>query len=252
MTAICCRWSCRGSVPAQDQIGEWSFVSEAGDIIDLHWHLVPAIWLRPAFHFSMSEIWEASVPFDKAEWPGARTLSPEHTLAYLCLHLGQHGLQFLHSLLDIDLFIRIVTANLTGAGILLLALVGRWHIRSLVYHTLLFSQALYGTPLPAGVLAQFDPGWAARKRISLALKPGDLLAAPRTAVGCRYPGLIKFLLLDRGRDLVRVLYRVLNPGANWLEQRYGRKVSLPHHWRHANRRGAGLRLGDHRPQNAPV
>jgi hypothetical protein len=225
----------QGDVPAQDQIGEWSFVSEAGDILDLHWHLVPAIWLRPDFDFTMSEIWEESVPLDKAEWPGARTLSPEHTLAYLCLHLGQHGLQFLHSLLDIDLFVRIITTQPTWHWDSFAALTDRWRIRSLVYHGLYFSQALYGTPLPAGVLFRFDPGWVARKRISLLLEPADLLAAPRTAVGCRYPGLLKFLLMDRGRDLARVLYRILNPGTNWLEQRYGRRVPLSHHWWHVAR-----------------
>lgn len=226
-------WQGRGE--PQNQIGEWSFIGPARDMIDLHWHLVPAIWLRPAFNFIMSDIWTETIPLDKAEWPGCRTLNPEQTLAYLCLHLGQHGLQFLHSLLDIDLFIRNVTRQADWQWNSFFLLVEGWRVRSVVYHVLLFSQALYNTPLPEGILERLDPGWLAKQRISKLLQPSDLIAARRASLGCRYPSLVKFMLIDRGRDIAKAVYKILNPGTGWLEQRYGRRVSLFHHWRHVGR-----------------
>lgn len=122
------------------QPGEWTLHNQAGHALDLHWHLVPAVWLRAAYRVDMEAIWRQSVPLEGAELVGSFALSAVHTLLYLCLHIAQHGLTSLRQLLDVDLFVRQAERFPDWSWVAFRECAIRWRIRSAAYHVLQFSR----------------------------------------------------------------------------------------------------------------
>lgn len=214
------------------QAGEWVFQNPEGCTLDLHSHLVPAVWLRRVYHVNMEAVWQEATPLASNGLNGAFGLSPVHTLAYLSLHLAQHGLQALRWLLDIDQFARQCAVYPGWSWERFVACAREWRIRSAAFHVLHFSQYLFGTPVPEWVLPALAPGLAARARVAALIRPQDLLQHPPATLGMRYPTLVKVALADRTSDLARLLLRVAIPDITWRWQRYGTDVSLLHHWRH--------------------
>ncbi len=222
----------RSDVEGDWQIGEWVFHNEDGCTLDLHTHLVPAVWLRQAYRVNMETVWQEAVLLTTHGLNGAFGLSPVHTLAYLCLHLAQHGLQPLRGMLDVDQFVRQCDACPSWSWERFIVCAGEWQMRSAAFHVLHFSQYLFGTPVPEPVPHHLNPGLAARARVAALIRPTDLLQHPPSALGLRYPTLVKAALVDRTTDLARLLLRVAIPDIAWRAQRYGANVSLRHHWRH--------------------
>jgi hypothetical protein len=226
--------SARGQVNrvVSDHVSEAVFYDSKGYLIDLHWHLIPYVWLRHLYYADMKEIWERAVPLTDPNLRGAYSLSAVHTLAYLCLHLAQHGLQPLRTFLDIDQFVRKCDNFPDWCWEGFMACVQKWRMRSAAFHVLSFSQSLFGTPVPKHIMDRLNPGLAARSRVSALIRPGDLLVYPPAAVGARYPSLVKAALADRIADILKLLAAVTVPDAEWRKQRYESHVPLAHHWRH--------------------
>ncbi|MBI4787221.1 MAG: nucleotidyltransferase family protein [Chloroflexi bacterium] len=235
------------------QAGEQEFQNGEGCVVDLHWHLVPAVWLRRIYRVNMPAVWRDAVPLldsrdgchveqgetsrgarcDQSPCSDAFALSAVHTLAHLCIHLAQHGIQPLRGLLDIDQFVRQCDGEPGWSWDRFIACVGDWQMRSAAFHVLRFSRDLYGTPIPASVLRALDPGMGARLRLAALLRPQDLLHFPPRSLGVRHPTLVKVALADRVGDVAKLVFDVIVPDVGWREHRYGVNVSLWHHWRHA-------------------
>ena len=187
--------------------GELSFYNLKGCAIDLHWHLVPSVWLRPYYRVNMDAVWQEAVPLAAHGLNGALGLSPVHTLAYLCLHIAQHGLQPPRWLLDIDQFVRQCHDYPSWNWERLVACAREWRIRSAAFHALYFSRYLFDTPVPERVLHGLDPGLTARARVAALIRPQDLLQYPPSALGRRYPKHVKSATVDRTTDLMKLLPR---------------------------------------------
>jgi hypothetical protein len=214
------------------QTGEWTVLNEDGCALDIHWHLVPAVWLRPGYRVDMDGVWDEARPLDAEDLAGAFGLSDVHSLAYLCLHVAQHGLLSLRWLFDVDRFVRCCDDLSEWHWDDLIACVTEWEMRSAAFHALSFSKDLFDSPVPAPVLRRLDPGFAARARVAALIRPHHLLEDGSSAPGRRYPTLVKGALLDSGRDMGRVLRRVLYPAPLWRRTRYRSEASLGTHWRH--------------------
>jgi len=212
------------------QMGEGVFVNPKGCVLDLHWHLVPYVWPRYFYRVNMEEVWQEAVPVTMKNIKGALGLSPVHTLAFMCLHLAEHGLKQLRWLLDVDLFVRKYCDSPDWSWRTLVICAKEWRICSAVFHSLCFSRCLFNTPVPGHVLDDLDPGPAARARLRVLLRPRDLLVHPPRALGSSHPKLVSAALVDRVSDLMRFLARLFVPNDAWRRQRYGDDATLLHHW----------------------
>ncbi len=223
------------NLPKENWPKELSFSNKFGLAIELHQHLINP-WFLPAFPIDIEAVWERSIPFTGLGGDSAgygvdlwkRNLSPYDTLAYLCLHLALHGLQFPQTCLDIDLWIR----NLpdTWEWEQFLDLVDEWRIWSVVYHGLSTCRDFMGTPLPDGMLKRLDPGWLARLRVKMLISSESILA-DRPSLGKRYPTLVKLALIDHLPQILVTLLRLAFPGKAWREHNPSGR-SLLRRWRH--------------------
>jgi len=212
------------------QMGEGVFIDPKGYVIDLHWHPAPYIWPRRLYRVNVDALWQEAVPLIDPDLPGASSLSPVHTLAYICLHLAQHGLKQLRWLLDVDLFVRKYCDSVGWSWDDFVSCAREWRIRSAAFHALNFSRFLFGTPVHEPVLDHLDPGPTARARVAVLLRPRDLLVHPPHATGMRHPKLVSAALVDRITDLMRFLARLLVPDTAWRRKRYGEDATLLQHW----------------------
>jgi hypothetical protein len=223
------------NLPRESWPKELSFSEESGLSIELHQQLINP-WFLPALPVNMDAIWERSIPFTYASdipieygknlWK--RNLSTYDTLAYLCLHLGLHGLQFPQSYLDIDLWVRNLSD--TWDWDRFLDLVDQWRIRSVAYHVLSICKDLMGTPLPDGLLKRLDPGWLARIRVKTLISTTSILA-DRPSLGKRYPTLVKLALIDSLPSIMATLIKLAFPDKAWREHNPSGH-NLLGHWLH--------------------
>jgi hypothetical protein len=200
-------------------------------ILEIHRNLVTTPWLIPGFNIDLKEVWRRAYPATVEIDPNGlwrRILSSYDTLAALIVHEYMHGLQAMQSFLDIDLWIRNLSATWDWGEFL--ELVDLWKIRATTYHALSFCKHFMDTPLPDDLLKSLDPGWFSRWCLGWLITPESLLANRRT-LGRRYPTLVKLALIDRLRDMVLILRKIIFPDKAWREKNLARR-SLLAHWLH--------------------
>ena len=217
------------------------YASPSGVHVDLHWSLLS----EPRYSWNEREaqaIWDRTVRI-RVAGEEALGLCPEDLLLYLAVHLAVH-----HSLAGLlwyyDLFLILERRAGTLDWPALNARASRWRVRTAVYFVLQEVERLFGVRAPAAVMAGLEPrgpraaamAWLLRHRA-----PSQRRAAEHV---------ISLLLVDRGRDLLKPLRRVLFPPYGWLKARYeGAGASrLAHYVAHYRRLGrvmkqaaAGLR-----------
>lgn len=205
-----------------------SFTNEKGLSLDLHQSFLNP-WFKPAYLLNMGLVWERSSPLAAATgnlWDVG--LSPYDMLAHLCLHLALHGLQSMHSYLDIDLWLRGLPDDWDWD--LFLNVVEEWQIRSATYHVFLFCRAFMNTPIPDNILKKLDPGRFARWRVRVLITSESLLE-DRSSLGRRYPTLVKMVVVDRMSSIAKTLYHLIFP--NKKRRAYlPSQQSLLRHWIH--------------------
>ena len=95
-----------------------------------------------------------------------------------------------------------------------------WRLATMLWTTLSLAVQLWGTPVPASVLAALQPGPARRRAITALQLANAVLAMRPGAYGYRR-FVIQMLLTDRPRDAWRLVWRALFPETEWLRARYG-------------------------------
>jgi len=213
-------------------LGEFILKTDGDLYLDLHWHLLPIVWLRPFYKIKMDDFWQDLRPIHMGEYSGAYQLSPTHNLIYLCVHLGLHGLGSIRRLLDIDLFVRKLGSDPEWDWAKFVDWCVKWEVKSITYHVLCFAVELFGTPVPQPVLAQLNPGIFARLRVNLLIRPKNLIVRWGRAIGLRFPVLVKAVLMDRSSDLVSLAFRTIYPSVEWRLWRYNGNRSIFYHWKH--------------------
>lgn len=145
------------------------------------------------------------------------TLSPEDMLLHLALHLTiGSDLARLIWFSDIDALVRKTTLDWDRV----LEEADRWRVRAILGHVLGVVRDAFGTPVPARAWAGLRPGRVRRAAVGACIG----IAAPpslRDDVGASRVYLAEALLMDRLRDVARVLWRSLVPTAAWMRLHYG-------------------------------
>jgi hypothetical protein len=187
------------------------YAATSGVHVDLHWSLLS----EPRYSWNEREaraVWDRTVRI-RVAGEEALGLCPEDLLLYLAVHLAVH-----HSLAGLlwyyDLFLILERGTGTPDWSAVSARASRWRVRAAVYFVLQEVERLFGARAPAAVMAGLQPrgpraaamAWLLRHRA-----PSQRRAAEHV---------IGVLLVDRGRDLVGTLWRVLFPPSGWLRARY--------------------------------
>jgi hypothetical protein len=198
--------------------------------VDLHWGLLS----DPRYSWDEREgltVWDRAVPI-RVAGQDALGLCPEDLLLYLAVHLAvHHGLAGLIWYWDLALVIERWGGKLDWEALIVRA--SRWRVRAALYFALLELEMLFGASAPAAVMVRLAlrgpraaaMGWLLRHR-----EPQQRRALEH---------LIALLLVDRGRDLLDTLRRVLLPPPAWLRARYEGMGSsaLGHYLAHYRRLG---------------
>jgi hypothetical protein len=194
-------------------------------------------WFKTPFPVDMRAVWARATPtsIQGSSQPSALAwqlnLSPYDTLAYLCLHLGLHGLQIMKSFLDIDLFLHSLPSDWDWS--VYLDLVEKWHIRSISFHAFSFCQNFFDTSIPEDVLQALEPSNFDRWQMRLLISPEGILG-DRQTLGTRYPTLAKFALIDNTRSKAKTLWHVFLPDRSIIS-RSAKNHTIFDHWRHIYR-----------------
>jgi hypothetical protein len=136
---------------------ELAMVRETGEggrvLVELHWALVEAPFYIDAI--PLDAVWQGAQP--AAQLPGAGVPDPATLLIHCCAHLALHHSQDMRLfwLLDVDRLARWPALDWDAT----LAQAERWRLDLAVSRIVQQAAALFGTPLPAGVV-----DWLAQPR----------------------------------------------------------------------------------------
>jgi hypothetical protein len=191
----------------------------SGIHVDLHWGLLS----DPRYSWDEREgltVWDRAVPI-RVAGQDALGLCPEDLLLYLAVHLAvHHALAGLLWYWDLALILDRWGGTLDWEVLIVRA--SRWRVRAALYFALLELEMLFGTSAPAAVMVAIEPCGPRAAAVGWLLRHRD----PQQRRALEH--LIALLLVDRGRDLLDTLRRVLLPPPAWLRVRYeGMGPSLP-------------------------
>ena len=204
--------------------GEIQFISADGVLVELHWSPFAGWWLQRTAAIDGAALWSRLEPLDGR---GACQLSAEDTVLHLAVHLGvnhQFALYPLRSLVDIAR-----TAQTRPVDWEEVARRARdYRVATVTWCTLDLLQTLIGVDGADRALAALRPG-ALRCRLLARMVNAERVAALHDRRSGRLRYLLLLLLVDRPRDIARLIFRTLWPEAEWLAARYGSRTSR---WRH--------------------
>lgn len=210
--------------------------------VDLHWHLVSSHWFKEASGVCMEEVWEKAQPVIVAG-QGTLQLAPDHLLVHLCLHqVEKHLFVNLKGYLDIDLIIR---SGFRSDWDDFVRQAIRWRLRGVCYHALRFTQALFGTPIPSGALERLAPHGLRTQVVEWIVTPEQCLRDALIEIPPWRGHALHMSLVDRPRDLARLLGGLLWPDERWLlhrAQALGGDLNHPRVWHWSRLMHYGLAL----------
>ena len=204
--------------------------------VEVHWDLAEPY--RP-YTFDLDAIWSAARPLG-AEWRALRTMSDEHAIAYLCLHLERHAIFYRH-VLDREDWFEMVLDGGGGSRLIWLYDVAlsirrwgatldwdrfvdcsnRWAIAPNVRAALEICRRVFLIEPPRNVIERLDAGRAGFVE-SIASR---LLAVPASDAS---PDMAESRSHTyRNATLALNVSGFLTPSAAYLRRRYGAGTRLP-------------------------
>lgn len=157
-------------------------------------------------------VWDRAVPIAVAGGP-ALGLCPEDLLLYLAMHVAVHhcvaGLLWLY-----DVFLLLERWGGTLGWAMLSERAGSWRVQTAICVVLREVEILFGARIPMMMIIAREPHGPRASMLKWMLRHRG-----RTATGVA-DSVIPLLLVDRGRDVVQTLSRVLLPPTDWLRCRY--------------------------------
>jgi hypothetical protein len=228
-----------GSRPLRLQLlagGEVTFGDDHGGAVELHLAPFPGWWVQRTAAVDTGAIWERlqPIPGGPAQVATMRQMAVEDMVIHVTVHLAvnhQFALFALRALLDIAL----VAQACPVAWGTVARRARQWRLATAVWTALSLLDQLVGVEGLQAALAPLRPSRPRRGLLTRLVTPGSLL----TGVDIRHSRqrfLLLLLLVDRPRDMIRLIFRTLWPEAAWLAARYqdntGRRQHLWHVLRH--------------------
>jgi hypothetical protein len=210
--------------------GEIRFVRPGWQIglVELHWSPFSGWWLYRTAAVDEAAIWARLEQL--GDQPGVFHLAAEDMVIHLAVHTAvnhQFGLSALRSLVDIAL-----TAQKRGVAWQVVAQRAKeWRVGTAVYLTLHLLDQLIGEEEISPALNTLRPAALRLALLRRFVNPQSVLDGRDLRHGWQR-FLLLLLLVDRPRDVARLVYRALWPEKEWLAARYGRPTSRPAHWGH--------------------
>ena len=202
-------------------------------LVELHLSPFSGWWLKRTTAIDNNGIWSRIEPLNG--WDYGFHLSPEDTIIHVAVHLAvnhQFGLSAVRSLMDIAL-----TAEIRGVDWNCVAERAKeWRVATATWLVLLHLQQLIGTSGLDAPLQQLQPSSWRRKYLQQLVSPESILLGADLSSG-RIRFLYLLLLVDRVRDMDRLIFRTLWPEPEWLQARYGKNDSRWQHLEHIIRHG---------------
>jgi len=195
--------------------GELRFHGKKDTLIELHWHLICAEWLRLLLHLDEAEIWSRTQPCTLGA-ASVCCLSPEDNLLHLCFHLAFHHFVHPQGFHDIQ---RLLAQNPAFAWDTFLQRAAAYRLRPACYFALSTAAHSLGAPVPTEVLDRLRPGFFRRRLVRSIADPYQALAG-RLIPSNERGYLLHLAIAERPWDVLRLLAWLFFPGPSWLRQRY--------------------------------
>ncbi|MBE2225219.1 MAG: nucleotidyltransferase family protein [Anaerolineae bacterium] len=220
--------------------GEIVFVQPARthSFVEFHWSPFPGWWLKRTAVVDEIGLWGRREPLldPQGLLPIGYQLAPEDTVIQLAAHTAvnhQFTLSALRSLVDIALTVE----KRDVAWAVVAERASEWRVGTAVYTVLDLVDQLIGVAGLESALIQINPSSLRRWLIHCFVTPESVLAGRDWQHGWQRFVLL-LLLVDRRRDMVKLVIRTLWPEPAWLAARYGDNVgNWKHLWRMIRYRG---------------
>jgi len=219
--------------------------------IDLQHDLLGADICRHAFPIEAGALWAAARPLDAGSTQALQLSAPD-MLLHLCLHPPMHHGYAMPLRSYVDIHWLLASEGSDSFWRRVAERAGQFRARIAVYWALRCAQDLLRTPVPAGIMAALVPG-PLRQRLLAWLAPLDgerLWAGLEQQPSGLHQLLIYVALMERPRDALGMVCKILFPSQEWLAVRYGlqgkRRARL-YRLTHPFRVARALLRGLHRP-----
>jgi hypothetical protein len=237
MQKLGCRERVKGSRPPALQAlagGERQFFGKWG-LIELHWSPFPGWWLRWAAVVDDDAVWaraeplvmEGLTPSSTQNPELVRRLAAEDMVIQVSVHLAVHhrfSVGTVRGLMDIALTARTRPVDWS----VVVERAEQWRVKVAVWTALNLAKQLIGLPSAYRALERLRPSPVRRVLLQRLVSPESVLEG-KDLRGKWKRYLIWLLLVDRPRDIGRLVFRTLWPEREWLTARYG---DVWNRWQH--------------------
>lgn len=193
----------------------------AWPLVELHWQVLFGEWMRRATAVRDEDFWSRAelVTIDGMT---VRQLTPEDSVLHQIGHVAVlHGFteMGLRVYVDLDRTIRAAGDSLDWAG--LVELIRRVRLSTAAYLVLELCACLLDTPVPQTVLRALRPSALRYRLVTRALDYQTIVQRRSLrAASRRRKFLLQLLLVDRLRDVARLIFRTFFPEQEWIAMRY--------------------------------
>ena len=209
-------------------MGEISFyrLGWQGGLVELHWSPFPGWWMYRTTQIDLDKLWAARIPI-RIDDRDTHQLAAEDMFIQVAAHLTvshQSGRAAVRSIMDLAVLARGGELNWD----LVAGKASSWRVATSIWLALRLANQIVGMPGSAEAEARLRPGLLRRWLIKWLISPEAVLSG-RDIRQSTSRFLYLLLLVDKRRDLLRLVWRTVWPEPEWLLARYGQPTSR---WQH--------------------
>jgi hypothetical protein len=193
--------------------------SPAQSLVELHWGVFPGEWVQHTGNIAESAIWARAQLASLAGQP-ARILDPADSLIQICVHYAishNFSVPWLRTLADVTLLVRHQPLDWP----VIVARARDWRVATAVWLVLSLTVDLAGLEEAAEPVRQLQPS-ALRRRAIHHFANAETMVAMSDLSKSKWRYVYLLLMVDRKRDMLKLVRRALWPERKWLIARYDR------------------------------
>ncbi len=192
--------------------------------VELHYGAFQGWWARRAARTDSEALWRRA----ETTGPGrhARRLAVDDAILHASFHtvVNQLGQAPLRALMDVAVLARTGPVDWDR----IVAKARDWRLSAAVWLVLGLGDRLFRLPGAEHAIAQLRPSRARRSLLRGLVSPGAILAGRDLRITMRRHAFM-LAVVDRPRDVARLVGRTVWPERWWIDARYGRPVSRAEH-----------------------